>query len=123
MKNIIDQGEKDVIDFRYIVDCVDAGRKLPYRRYYFLNLSPTTAQQLKGVVDLFGDSFTDDIDEKTLLAIFHNVENMIDMIEKKKTPKVSLLKKRKAAPVIEPVAPEEDELLAVDDWKAIKASQ
>ncbi len=39
----------------YIIDCLDAGYKLPLRGFYFLSISNTTRRIMKGQLDPFGD--------------------------------------------------------------------
>jgi hypothetical protein len=55
LKNVMDAGERDVIDFKYIVDCIDSKTKIPLKGYYFLSMCGQTRLEMKGKYDVFGD--------------------------------------------------------------------
>jgi hypothetical protein len=62
-------------------------------------------------------SLTEDISKKELINIFHNIENTVERIERKKNPKPIINKKRKLIPHEKPDA---EELNALASWEIIK---
>eukprot|EP01038_Epipyxis_sp_PR26KG_P009014 gene9014-12157_t len=83
LKSLIESGKFDVIDFRYIVDCVKSNSLLPLKKVHRLGCSEKTFQQLEGQFDLFGDSYTEEITSKELSVMFGAMEANITMIQKK----------------------------------------
>ena len=41
----------------YIVDCLDAGYKLPLRGFYYLSIGAATRKLMAGSIDPFGDRY------------------------------------------------------------------
>jgi DNA ligase-4 len=124
LKNIMDDGEKDVLDFKYVVDCLLAKKKMPIKGFYYLAVSPKTQEEMNGSYDVFGDSYLQDLSEKDLSSIFTNIEIMISRIERKAEPtKKYVNKKRKAQHALANVVqqgPDEEELLALSEWEKMK---
>ncbi len=57
LTNYIERGERDVIDFSYIVECLNAGELLPLKSVHLLGCSPATRRAFVGVCSAFGDRY------------------------------------------------------------------
>lgn len=100
------------------MDCVRTLTKVPLKGFYYLSMSPETQKEMKGKYDVFGDSFTDEITPKDLMAVFKNIEPVVERFQRKSQPKVSLNKKRKLQNP--EIPPDEDDLAAVSEWEVVK---
>jgi len=83
LKNIIDKGEQDVIDFSYIIDCITVGEKLSFKPYYYISMSPTTRHIMTSQYDSFGDSYTEDTTTVELQKIFRCLPDVRQQLIKK----------------------------------------
>jgi hypothetical protein len=73
LSDLIDKGEKDVLDCSYIVDCVNAGQLLPLKRLYFLGFSPQSWASFRLSCDAYGDSYTEELQAKDLPKLSANI--------------------------------------------------
>lgn len=86
-KCLIDAGKNDVLAFQYIVDAVNGfigeedGNPSPA---HFLGYTEETRNLFSGMFDELGDSFTEDIDEGQLRAIFSRLDDTLDSLERKR---------------------------------------
>eukprot|EP00598_Pedospumella_elongata_P014498 CAMPEP_0185013830 /NCGR_PEP_ID=MMETSP1098-20130426/99006_1 /TAXON_ID=89044 /ORGANISM="Spumella elongata, Strain CCAP 955/1" /LENGTH=612 /DNA_ID=CAMNT_0027542901 /DNA_START=79 /DNA_END=1913 /DNA_ORIENTATION=+ len=83
LNNLIERGEKDVIDFSYIIECVNAGALLPLKRVHLLGMSAETKKSFRGTVDVFGDSYTEDVTPEELSKILASFDPKIASLERK----------------------------------------
>lgn len=100
INNYIQNGEKDVINFTYIVDCINAKTLLPLRRHYYLGLSEAAKEHFNGSVDAFGDSLVEEAVPGTeLQVVFQSIGGVVDFCRKKcqQTAAASIGAKKKAA--------------------------
>lgn len=122
----------------YIIDCLDAGYKLPMRGFYYLNISPSTRKAMEGFIDPFGDryvsqitrlhelfvillfselSFVDDVLPPELSKILHIVDDSIARLERKQAMSTSsTTNKRKAAAIEQMGALTSSERQLILDW-------
>ncbi|RYG69450.1 hypothetical protein EON64_02675 [archaeon] len=75
LKNIIAQGKNDVIDFGYIIDCLEANFRIPIRAYDFLGCSAETRKLLSADYDVYGDSYVEPVTPSILLKIVSAVDS------------------------------------------------
>ncbi|XP_071488614.1 DNA ligase 4-like [Diadema antillarum] len=74
VKNIISSDRYDVVKTSWLIECLDAGRVLPWLPSHMLHTSPETKVQFALDYDPYGDSYTKDVTEEKLKEVFANVE-------------------------------------------------
>jgi len=130
INNYIQNGEKDVINFTYIVDCINAKALLPLRRHYYLGLSEAAKEHFNGLVDAFGDSLIEDaVPGMELQVMFQSIGGVVDFCRKKcqQTPSSSTAgTKKKAAADASPAVAMRRKLedcearSIVNDWDSMR---
>ncbi|CAM9104087.1 unnamed protein product, partial [Ectocarpus fasciculatus] len=70
VKNIISSKKFDVIDFVYILECIEANNLLPISTRHFVGMGVETASRFLSGCDIFGDSFNVDILERDLYQLY-----------------------------------------------------
>jgi len=82
LRAIIRNGRFDVLDFNYILDCIDSEKQLSLSSYYVSYSTDTRSRLvLSRQVDFFGLSYYDDIDERGLRNIFASMgEDLLFMV-------------------------------------------
>lgn len=85
LQNLIEQGEKDVIDFRYLMRCIQSCTKYDVSdgAVFFLAVSART-RQLQARIDVYGDSMIQDT-EPTILRelLLHRLDDVFEFAEKR----------------------------------------
>lgn len=77
LKNLIASGKTDVLDFNYILSCLETGYCLPARAHDFLGLSAATRESFRNNFDLFGDSYTEEVSVDVLQKILSTVDSSV----------------------------------------------
>ena len=132
INNYIQNGEKDVINFTYIVDCINAKALLPLRRHYYLGLSEAAKEHFNGSVDAFGDSLVEDaVPGIELQVMFQSIGGVVDICRKKcqQIAAASLSTKKKAtaadaSPVVTAMRKKLEDCEArsiVSDWDSMRS--
>jgi hypothetical protein len=105
-KSLIDAGKNDVLSFQYIVDSVNGqlgnedGNPNPS---HFLGYTKETRSLFSGMFDEFGDSYTDDVDELQIRAIFSRLGDTIASLKRKKESNGAGKKAKKSKKIDEDV--------------------
>ncbi len=77
IQHLLQQGQKDVLDFRYLLACWDADQLLPPRAHDYLGKSREKREHFQSQYDLFGDSYhepiTPDIFKKIIITMDSNL--------------------------------------------------
>lgn len=63
LQNLLEQAERDIIDFRYVLRCIQARHALPLRPCDYISYAQSTRHALLAAheVDLYGDSYHRDV--------------------------------------------------------------
>eukprot|EP01033_Poteriospumella_lacustris_P007600 gene7600-5461_t len=99
LQNLLEQGEKDVLDFRFLLRCIDSHRVYAVRdaAVYLLALSPLTRQQLVDdelQIDVYGDSHIHDAQPVQLRELLlHRLDEFWDVAAKRIQRAETLAKK------------------------------
>jgi len=120
-----------VINFTYIMDCIDAKALLPLRRHYYLGLSEAAKEHFNGLVDAFGDSLVEDaVPGMELQVVSQSIGGVVDFCRKKcqQTPSSSTAgTKKKAAADASPAVAMRRKLedcearSIVSDWDSMRS--
>lgn len=73
----------DVIDFCYILECIEEGRLVPPRTRHYVGMSAETTRKLLSGKDLFGDSLTMPICEADLASLFQDMDYALEKFDSK----------------------------------------
>lgn len=99
LQNLLEQGEKDVVDFRYLLRCIDSQRvyEVSDAAVYLLAVSPLTRQQLVDdelQIDVYGDSLIHDAEPVQLRELLlHRLDEFWDVASKRIQRAETLAKK------------------------------
>ena len=73
VKNKIEKGEFDIVDPIYIKSCIESNKFLLFEPKYLLFAREETKQKLLEEIDIFGDSYTEDINSQQIKSIFDEI--------------------------------------------------
>eukprot|EP01034_Spumella_vulgaris_P024412 gene24412-30756_t len=105
LNNYIERGDRDVIDFSYIIECLAADELLTPRSVQYLGCCAATRLSLVGVCNIFGDSYTEDITPEDLQRLYLSLEGVVGKAEKEvhfleHSGKMTAAARKKAATLI-----------------------
>ncbi|KAJ3068801.1 DNA ligase (ATP) [Podochytrium sp. JEL0797] len=74
----------DIVKASWILDCIDAGRKLPLEPKYMIFTSKKTKRYFQKVNDEYGDSFTRDVTDGGLRELFKRMTGHVPLTSNKR---------------------------------------
>lgn len=77
VRNIIESRRFDVVNIRWLLDCVAQERRLPLGPKYVIFATERTREALLGQYDRFGDSYTEDATPQSLREAFSQVARQL----------------------------------------------
>eukprot|EP00697_Spironema_sp_BW2_P013154 gnl/Spiro4/3110_TR1510_c0_g1_i1.p1 gnl/Spiro4/3110_TR1510_c0_g1~~gnl/Spiro4/3110_TR1510_c0_g1_i1.p1 ORF type:complete len:957 (-),score=239.75 gnl/Spiro4/3110_TR1510_c0_g1_i1:47-2917(-) len=74
VENQIRNGSKDIVSYKWLLECDRLGTLVPLKFEYLIFATPKTREQLHQFVDVYGDNFFEPTAESTLQSVFENVK-------------------------------------------------
>ncbi|KND05166.1 DNA ligase I, ATP-dependent (dnl1) [Spizellomyces punctatus DAOM BR117] len=96
VSNFKRSGQYDIVQSRYIFDCLAANEVLPLNPRYMLYTTEATKEKFKESIDKWGDSYTEDLRTSTMKELFSNMD--IDALNKKRQRKADATTERNGTP-------------------------
>eukprot|EP00933_Yihiella_yeosuensis_P043101 TRINITY_DN3783_c0_g1_i1.p1 TRINITY_DN3783_c0_g1~~TRINITY_DN3783_c0_g1_i1.p1 ORF type:complete len:498 (+),score=101.24 TRINITY_DN3783_c0_g1_i1:168-1496(+) len=96
-KNLAKTAQVDIISYRYLFECQDAGRMVPLRPRHLLNKSPETKESFSAAFDDYGDAYYEEVAPETLKEILDGIseaqaekvpEEFVDTLERHKRRRI-----------------------------------